>query len=242
MLDNYDWPLAQSPTIDQVLRDLTEHAGYTITDDGDFDLTFAEHPPLILAWVAAAARYTAAEFQLLMLHHPITWMRLELAPTSDQDTEVLDIFADNLRRLLTAHRGLRTARADGRRDFTNACRHLEAQQVLVPIGRQWQQVDLIAHGLTEPMAVEVPADAAAPWPLVKADPRQIDTLADRGAPPQPGIPVLRRSLAGVIRVDHDGARQWLLPDADHRYWLHGFAWSAPPDDKSDAATGEGGSR
>ena len=242
MLDNYDWPLPQPPTIDQVLRDLTEHAGYTIADDGELDLTFAAHPHLILAWVAAAARYTAAEYQLQMLHHPITWMRMELALTSDQDTEDLDIFADNMRRLLTEHGKLRTARADAHREFTHACPHLETQHVLAPTGRQWQHIDLIAHGLTEPTTVEVPTDAAAPWPLVKADQRLIDKLVDLPAQPQPDTPVLRRSLAGIIRLDHHCARRWVLPDPDHRYWLHDFAWCAPADDRSESTTGQGDGR
>jgi hypothetical protein len=34
VLDDYDRPPPQSPTIDQVLRDLTEHAGNEIADDG----------------------------------------------------------------------------------------------------------------------------------------------------------------------------------------------------------------
>jgi hypothetical protein len=242
VLDNYDWPLPQSPTIDQVLRDLTEHAGYSIADDGELDLTFAQQPNLILAWVAAAARYTAAEFQLQMLHHPVTWMRIELAPASDQDTDELDIYVDNMRRLLTEHGRLRTARADAHRDFIHACPHLEAQQVLVPTGRQWQQIELIADGLSEPMTVEVPTDAAAGWPLVKADLRLIAKLVDLPAPAQPGRPVLRRSLAGIVRVDHHGARRWLLPDPEYRYWLHDFAWSLPPGGNDATVAVEGGDR
>lgn len=242
MLDNYDWPVPQSPTIDQVLRDLTEHAGYDIADDGELDLTFAHQPNLVLAWVAAAARYTAAEFQLQMLHHPVTWMRMELAPTSDQDTEGLDIYADNMLRLLTEHGRLRTVRADAHLDFLHACRGLEAEQVLAPSGRQWEQIELVADGTTEPMTVEVPADAAAGWPLVKADLRLIAKLVDLPALPQPGRPVLRRSLAGIVRIDHHGARRWVLPDPDHRYWLHDFAWSSPHGGDSGTESVEGGDR
>jgi hypothetical protein len=241
VLDSYDWPVPNGPTIDQVLRDLTEHAGYDIAaDGGEPDLTFCTHPHLVLAWVEAAARYTAAEFQLQMLSHPITWMRLELAPDSGQDTEDLDVYADNLSRLLTEHGRLRTARTEALRDFRHACPLLAGQHVLAPTGRQWQQIELIADGLTEPMTVEVPTDAAARWPLVKADLPVMAKLADLPAPAQPGRPVLRRSLAGIVRVDHHGARRWLLPDPDHRYWLHDFAWSLPHGDNG--ATVEGNER
>ncbi|WP_328463567.1 hypothetical protein OHA21_38280 [Actinoplanes sp. NBC_00393] len=239
MLDNYDWPVPQAPTIDHVLRDLTEHAGYDVADDGELDQTFATHPHQILAWVSAAARYAATEFQLQMLHHPITWMRMELAPDSDQGTEDLDIFTDNMSRLLTEHGRLRAARTDAHRDFTHACPHLEAQQVLIPTGRTWQQIQLIADGLDEPMTVEVPTGAAAPWLLVKADLRLIDRLAALTEPAQPGRPVLRRSLAGIVRVDHDGTRRWVLPDPEHRYWLHDFAWSLPHGSNGEALPGEG---
>lgn len=242
MLDNYDWPVPQAPAIDQVLRDLTEHAGYTIADDGELDQTFATHPHLVLAWVVAAARYTAAEYQLQMLHHPITWMRMELAPTSDQDTGGLGIFTDNMRLLLIEHGRLSAARAAAHRDLTAACPPLQAQHALIPDDRRWEQVQLVAHGLTEPMTVEVPADAAAGWPLVKAGPRLIAELADLPALPQPGRPVLRRSLSGIVRVDHHGARRWVLPDPDHRYWLHDFAWSTPPAAQGGVAGAQGGQR
>jgi hypothetical protein len=242
VLDNYYWPVPQSPPIDQVLRDLTEHAGFDIADDGDLDQTFAERPDLILAWVAAAARYTAAEYQLQMLHHPITWMRMELAPTSDQDTDDLGIFINNMRLLLIEHGRLSAARADAHRDLTAACPPLQAEHVLIPADRRWEQAQLIAHGLTEPMTVEVPIGAAAPWPLVKADLRLITKLAGLPSLPQPGRPALRRSLSGVVRVDHHGARRWLLPDPDHRYWLHDFAWSRPQADNDASAVVEGGDR
>ncbi|WP_430788144.1 hypothetical protein [Actinoplanes sp. G11-F43] len=242
MPDNYDWPLPQAATIDQVLRDLTEHAGYSIADDGELDLAFAQQPKLILTWVATAARYTATDFQLQMLHHSVAWMRMELAPTSDQETEDLTTYVDNLRQLLVEHGRLRTARADAYRDFTRACSSLEGQQVLVPAVRVWQPIELIADGLTELMTVEVPIGAAAPWPLVRAGRRLIDRLVDLPASAQSGRQVLRRSLAGIVCVDHHGARQWVLPDPERRYWLHDFGWSVPHRDAGGAVAVDGGDR
>lgn len=95
---------------------------------------------------------------------------------------------------------------------------------------------LVARGLTEPTTVSVPDDARAPWPLVQAGRRLIDALVEARSNPEPGVPVLRHALAGVVRLDHDGTTAWLLPDANQRYWLHGFAWTDPATAASDSET------
>ncbi|MET8147862.1 hypothetical protein ACIBSW_24910 [Actinoplanes sp. NPDC049668] len=224
LLDIDDWPLPRSLTIDQTVHDLTEHAGYFIAED-EFDGILAELPQVILAWLAAAGRYSTADYQLRLLERPIDWMRRELAPTSDQDTEQLLGYTANLHQLLDHHRRLREARATAHGEFLQACKRLKSG-LLVPADRQWRDVRLVGHGLTEACTVAVPADVA-PWPLVKADQRLINQLAELRIRPAPGVPALRRTQVGIARLDHDGTSRWLLPDPDHRYWLHNFAWSAP---------------
>jgi hypothetical protein len=226
LLDIDDWPLPRSLTIDQTLRDLTEHAGLYIDEEG-FDQTCAGSPQLILPWIAAAGRYATTDYQMHLLHRPIDWMRHELAPTSDQETGQLATYADNLRRLLGQHKELTEAQAAVHREFLHACAQLQANGLLQADDRQWQEIPLIAHGLTEPTAVSVPDNARAPWLLVKAGPRLMNALVDLRSEPEPGAPVLRGAQTGIVRVDHDGTTAWLLPDTTQQYWLHGFAWTDP---------------
>lgn len=229
MLDIDDWPLPRSLTIDQTLRDLTEHAGFYLEED-DFDQTFADCPRLILPWITAAGRYATTAYQLHLLHRPVDWMRRELAPDSDQETGQLAPYTNSLRQLLDQHKELTEAQAAAHREFLHACAQLEDYGPLQSDGRQWREIPLIARGLTEPTAVSVPDYARAPWPLVKAGPRLINALAELRDEPEPGAPVLRGTGAGVVRLDHDGTTAWLLPDTNQQYWLQTFAWTDPRTD------------
>jgi hypothetical protein len=227
--DITSWPLPRALGIDQVLADLSEHAGFYINDD-DFDVVMAEAPHLGLPWLSAAGRYANADYQLQLLQRPIDWMRDEIGHAADHDIDDIGGFVNNLRRLLDEHSKLVAARAAALRDFTAACRPLLTEALVLPDERTWREVTLIAHGQTQPTTVRVPQEAEPPWPLVKASPMLIDQLTPTSRPhrlPEPGFPVVRKVLAGVASLDHDGTWQRLLPDPDGWYWLRGFAWTEP---------------
>lgn len=220
------WPLPAALTIDQTLLDLTEHAGFYINED-DFDTAFAVTPHLVLAWVSAAARYAAADYQLQLLHRPIEWMRDAVSPRFGFDADEVRGHVDNLRRLLGEHQRVSKTQADAYRAFTQACAPLRVEGLLNPDDRKWREIPLIAHSLTEPTTVRVPQDALAPWPLVTAGQGLLVQLSRPRAQPEPGIPVVRRVIAGFARLDHHGTWDRLLPDPSGRYWLRDFAWINP---------------
>jgi hypothetical protein len=229
--DITSWPLPRALGIDQVLAGLSEHAGLYINDD-DFDAVVTEAPHLALTWLSAAGRYASADYQLQLLQRPIDWMRDEIGPAGGNGIDEIGRPVDNLRRLLNEHSKLDAARTAALRDFTAACRPLTAEGLVLPDERTWREVTLIAHGQTQPTIVRVPQEAEPPWPLVKASPMLIDQLTPSPRPhrvPEPGFPVVRKVLAGVARLDHDGTWRRLLPDPDGWYWLRGFAWTEPSD-------------
>jgi hypothetical protein len=235
--DLTSWPLPSVLGIDQVLTDLTEHAGFYINDD-DFDAVVTEAPHLALIWLSAAGRYASADYQLQLLHRPIEWMRDEIGPAGGHGIDEIGRPVDNLRRLLNEYSKVDAARAAAVRDFTAACRLLAAEGLVMPDERTWREVTLVAHGLAQPTIVRVPQEAKPPWPLVKASPMLIDQLTPSPRPhrvPEPGFPVVGKVLAGVASLDHDGTWRRLLPDPDGCYWLRGFAWTEPATPEPTAA-------
>ncbi len=221
------WPIPAALSVDQTLQDLTEHAGLDISED-DFDVVSCHFPHLVAAWVSAAARYAATDFQLQLLYRPIEWMRDEISPRTGWDIDEIDQAVQNLSGLFKERQRLTALQTDAHRAFTRACQPLITEGLLYPSAREWRDITLVAHPLTEPTLVQhAPRNTDAPWPLVKARHSLLEQLAKTQHKPEPGKPVVARALAGLFRLDHDGTWRRLLPDPDGWYWLRDFAWSEP---------------
>ncbi|MEV8504510.1 hypothetical protein AB0368_06715 [Actinoplanes sp. NPDC051475] len=222
-------PLPAALAIDHVVQELTEHAGYRI-DGQPFNYVAATAPDALLAWLSAAGQYASADYQLQMLQRQIAGMRAEMAPNSGLNNDDIELFVEALGGLLALHATVSAALDEAHHAFIAACQPLSDEGLLTPDGRQWRGIDLITPARLDPVAVQVPQDAAAPWPLVRAGHIVVDVLArlHQDTAPEPGTPVLRRTPGGFATLNHQGVWRRLLPDPDGRYLLRGFAWHTPP--------------
>jgi hypothetical protein len=227
MMSREEWPLPTALPLAQCLRSLTDNAGFSIDED-NFDNVLADRPDAVVAWVAAAGRYVAADYALHLLQRPVAWMRDELAPHADVDTDDIVFWAGRLYRCVTAHQALLRSRENAHTEFDRACDVLTTEGLLDRDSLQWHITELIPDGLTAACQVKVPADTGGPWPLVKVYQSLLEELATADLTPAPSRPVVRRTLYGFTRVDHQQAVQRLLPDRDGLFRLRGFGWHTAP--------------
>jgi hypothetical protein len=215
--------------LDAYLYALTENTGFTIDDD-NFNIVAAAHPELLAAWIAAAGRYAAADYNIQLLRRSIAWAREEVSPQPDVDTDEIVDWAHWLSDCVRTHQRLTAAREAAFTEFERACRPLLTEVLLVPDGIHWQPHKLIPDGLAAAESVQVPGLEAALWPMVLAPWPTLATLAAANLQPTPSRPAVRRTRSGFNQVDHQQRISRLLPRRDGFYLLRGFAWHTLPTD------------